>query len=193
MTDTEHRIRRHLRAPEVSPSGCRIARDRTYDYKLPFVIGASAIGTVIEWYDFYLYAVLRLVPGAASSSRGDPTALLLSAAGDVRRRLRRAPVRRDRLRAHRRHVGRKFAFLLTVTHHGRRDRPRRPAADLRADRHPGADHPRHPAHAPGPGARRRVRRRRDLRGRARARPQARPVHQRASRRPRRSASSSRSP
>ena len=27
---------------------------RTYDYKIPFVIGASAVGTVIEWYDFYL-------------------------------------------------------------------------------------------------------------------------------------------
>jgi len=30
------------------------------DHKLPFVIGASAIGTVIEWYDFYLYAVLAV-------------------------------------------------------------------------------------------------------------------------------------
>ncbi len=36
----------------------RTTPDRTYDYKIPFVIGASAIGTVIEWYDFYLYAVL---------------------------------------------------------------------------------------------------------------------------------------
>lgn len=29
-------------------------------YGLPFVIGASAAGTVIEWYDFYLYGVLAL-------------------------------------------------------------------------------------------------------------------------------------
>ena len=27
-------------------------------YRLPFVIGASAAGTIIEWYDFYLYGVL---------------------------------------------------------------------------------------------------------------------------------------
>ena len=33
---------------------------QTYDYKIPFVIGASAIGTVIEWYDFYLYGVLAI-------------------------------------------------------------------------------------------------------------------------------------
>ena len=35
------------------------------DHKLPFVIVASSIGTIIEWYDFYLYAVLDRVPGAA--------------------------------------------------------------------------------------------------------------------------------
>ena len=27
-------------------------------YRLPFVISASAAGTIIEWYDFYLYGVL---------------------------------------------------------------------------------------------------------------------------------------
>ena len=26
---------------------------------LPFIIGASSVGTLIEWYDFYLYGVLR--------------------------------------------------------------------------------------------------------------------------------------
>ena len=30
----------------------------TSAYSIPFVIGASAVGTVIEWYDFYLYATL---------------------------------------------------------------------------------------------------------------------------------------
>src|SRR6202163_4750547 len=28
---------------------------------LPFIIGASSVGTLIEWYDFYLYGVLALV------------------------------------------------------------------------------------------------------------------------------------
>src|SRR5207237_8202423 len=27
---------------------------------LPFIIGASSVGTLIEWYDFYLYGVLAL-------------------------------------------------------------------------------------------------------------------------------------
>src|SRR5918911_3727629 len=32
-------------------------RDRL---NLPFIIGASSVGTLIEWYDFYLYGVLAL-------------------------------------------------------------------------------------------------------------------------------------
>jgi len=51
---------------------------KTYDYKPPFVIGASAIGTVIEWYDFYLYAVLATFL-APVFFPGDPTAQVLSA------------------------------------------------------------------------------------------------------------------
>ena len=27
---------------------------------LPFIIGASSVGTLIEWYDFYLYGVLAV-------------------------------------------------------------------------------------------------------------------------------------
>ena len=33
------------------------SRDRP---NLPFIIGASSVGTLIEWYDFYLYGVLAL-------------------------------------------------------------------------------------------------------------------------------------
>src|SRR6266566_1309008 len=84
-------------------------------YSLPFVIGASAVGTVIEWYDFYLYAVLTPFLAPIFFPPGDPTGQLLSAfavygagfavrpfgalvfgrIGDV--------------------IGRKYAFLLTVT------------------------------------------------------------------------------
>ena len=42
------------------------------------MIGASAIGTVIEWYDFYLYAVLATFL-APIFFPGDPTAQVLSA------------------------------------------------------------------------------------------------------------------
>jgi MFS family permease len=87
----------------------------TSAYSLPFVIGASAVGTVIEWYDFYLYAVLTPFLAPIFFPPGDATGQLLSAfavygagfavrpfgalvfgrIGDV--------------------IGRKYAFLLTVT------------------------------------------------------------------------------
>jgi len=88
---------------------------RSGSYSLPFVIGASAAGTVIEWYDFYLYAVLTPFLAPIFFPPGDPTGQLLSAfavygagfavrpfgalvfgrVGDV--------------------VGRKYAFLVTVS------------------------------------------------------------------------------
>jgi MFS family permease len=83
-------------------------------YRIPFVIGASAIGTVIEWYDFYLYAVLATFL-APIFFPGDPTAQLLSAlatfgAGFAVRPFGAVVFGRigDR-------TGRKVAFLLTVS------------------------------------------------------------------------------
>src|SRR5487761_135024 len=35
-------------------------RDATGRQSLSFIIGASSVGTLIEWYDFYLYGVLAL-------------------------------------------------------------------------------------------------------------------------------------
>ncbi len=86
-----------------------------YRYNLPFVIGASAAGTVIEWYDFYIYGVLAAFFSTQFFPPGDNvSALLLSLAtfgagfavrpfgaaffgriGDI--------------------VGRKFTFLVTIT------------------------------------------------------------------------------
>src|ERR1700736_6870955 len=51
----------------------------TSAFSLPFVIGASAIGTVIEWYDFYLYAVLTPFLAPIFFPPGDATSQLLSA------------------------------------------------------------------------------------------------------------------
>jgi MFS family permease len=82
---------------------------------IPFVIGASSAGTVIEWYDFYLYALLTPFLAPLFFPADNPTTSLLSGfavygagfavrpfgalvfgrIGDV--------------------IGRKYAFLLTVS------------------------------------------------------------------------------
>ena len=48
-------------------------------YGLPFVISASSAGTVIEWYDFYLYATLAPFFAPIFFPSDNPTASLLAA------------------------------------------------------------------------------------------------------------------
>ena len=103
------------------------------------VIFASSLGTVFEWYDFYLYATLAPFFAALFFPPGNETAALLSAFADLRGRLPGAPVRRAGVRPHRR-PGRPQVHL--PGHHpghGRLDRRGRPAADLRGDRLARAD------------------------------------------------------
>ena len=87
---------------------------RTYDYKIPFVIGASAIGTVIEWYDFYLYAVLAVFL-APIFFPGDPTAQLLSALATFGAGFAVRPFGAIVFGRIGDKTGRKVAFLLTVS------------------------------------------------------------------------------
>ena len=96
---------------------------------------------------------------------------------DLCGRLPGAPVRRHYLRPHRR--PRRPQIHLPGHHRGdgRRDLRGRPAAHLRHHRLARADPAGHAAPAAGPRARRRVRRRRDLRGRARAPQRARLCHE----------------
>lgn len=141
------------------------------------VIFASSLGTVFEWYDFYLYGSLAAIIAAQFFSGVNETTGFIFALLAFAMRLRGASVRRDRVRPHRRHDRAQVHLPGHHRHHGHLDLPGRRAAQLRVDRHHRADHPDRPAPAAGPGAGRRVRRRGDLRGRARAQRQARPVHQ----------------
>ena len=94
------------------------------------VILASSLGTVFEWYDFYLYGSLAAVIGANFFSQFDETtrnifALLAFAAGFLVRPFGALVFGRlgDL-------VGRKYTFLVTILIMGAVDLRRRPAADL---------------------------------------------------------------
>ena len=153
-------------------SGQAPGQSEVYRYKLPFVIAASSAGTVIEWYDFYLYGVLAVFFATQFFPPGNDVAALLSSlaafgAGFAVRPFGAAVFGRigDI-------IGRKFTFLLTITLMGGCHGARRRTADICADRPPRAIHPRHASPRPGPRPRRRIWRRGDLRRRAR------PDHQR---------------
>ena len=137
------------------------------------VIIASSVGTVFEWYDFYLYAILapffapcsshRATRPPPCSARSAPTpraswcgpfgALIFGRIGDL--------------------VGPQVHVPRHDRGHGHRHRARRLPADLRDARLRRPAHPRRAPARAGPGPRRRVRRRRDLRRRARPGRQAR--------------------
>src|ERR671938_51124 len=82
---------------------------------LPFVIGASAIGTVIEWYDFYLYAVLTPFLAPIFFPPGDATSQLLSAFAVYGAGFAVRPFGAVVFGRIGDVIGRKYAFLLTVS------------------------------------------------------------------------------
>ena len=98
------------------------------------VIFASSLGTVFEWYDFYLYATLAPFFAALFFPKGNDTAALLSSFATYAAGFLVRPVRRSGVRAGRRHR-RQEIYLSGDDHgHGRSDFPGRPVADLRDDR-----------------------------------------------------------
>jgi MFS family permease len=58
-----------MRTPAVTPSEKK---------KLWFVISASSVGTLIEWYDFYIFGSLATILSEQFFPKGNPTAALLS-------------------------------------------------------------------------------------------------------------------
>ena len=66
------------------------------------VIVASSLGTVFEWYDFFIYGTLAPVIATLFFPAGNPTAAFLLTLADLRRRLRRATAGRDPVRHSRR-------------------------------------------------------------------------------------------
>jgi MFS family permease len=52
--------------------------DSTARQSLPFIIGASSVGTLIEWYDFYIYGVLAVFFAAHFFPKGNENLALLA-------------------------------------------------------------------------------------------------------------------
>ena len=142
------------------------------------VITASSVGTVIEWYDFYIFGSLAAIIGPVLFGQsGDLTKSLLGAlaifgAGFVVR-----PFGAVVFGRHRRHGGAQVHFPGHAAHHGWGHVSDGPRAELRFHWHCRPHYRRGAAPVAGPGAGGRVRRRGHLRGRVRPRFQARLLHQ----------------
>jgi MFS family permease len=86
-----------------------------YRYKLPFVISASAAGTVIEWYDFYLYGVLAAFFATQFFPPGNEVAALLSSLATFGAGFAVRPFGAAVFGRIGDIIGRKFTFLVTIT------------------------------------------------------------------------------
>ena len=95
--------------------GARTPSVARYNYKLPFVIGASAIGTVIEWYDFYLYGVLAAFFSTQFFPQGNATAALLASLATFGAGFAVRPFGAAVFGRIGDIIGRKFTFLVTIT------------------------------------------------------------------------------
>ena len=84
-------------------------------YGLPFVIGSSSAGTVIEWYDFYLYATLTPFLAPLFFPSDNPTAQLLSAFAAYAAGFLVRPFGAVVFGRIGDVIGRKYAFLLTIS------------------------------------------------------------------------------
>jgi MFS family permease len=99
----------------ASASSTARTTEGTYDYKLPFVITASSIGTIIEWYDFYLYAVLTAFLAPLFFPTGNDTTSLLAGFATFGAGFAVRPFGAVVFGHIGDLIGRKYAFLITVT------------------------------------------------------------------------------
>jgi len=87
---------------------------RRTPYRLPFVISASAAGTIIEWYDFYLYGVLAAFFSTQFFPPGNDTAALLASLATFGAGFAVRPFGAAFFGRLGDITGRKFTFMLTI-------------------------------------------------------------------------------
>jgi MFS family permease len=90
-------------------------REAARNWNIPFVIGASAAGTVIEWYDFYLYALLTPFLAPLFFPSDNPTASLLAGFAVYGAGFAVRPFGAVVFGRIGDVVGRKYAFLVTIS------------------------------------------------------------------------------
>jgi len=92
------------------------AQTRTpYKYNIPFVIGASAAGTTIEWYDFYLYGVLATLFATQFYPPGNEVTALLATLATFGAGFAVRPFGAVFFGRIGDLIGRKFTFLVTIS------------------------------------------------------------------------------
>ena len=98
----------------MAASATAVTATPEYRFKLPFVISASAAGTIIEWYDFYLYGVLAAFFSTQFFPPGDATAALLASLATFGAGFAVRPFGAAFFGRIGDIVGRKFTFLVTI-------------------------------------------------------------------------------
>ncbi|HLI12632.1 MAG TPA: MFS transporter [Alphaproteobacteria bacterium] len=98
----------------MSVSSQPIGRGATESYNLPFVIAASSVGTLIEWYDFYLYGSLAVFFSTLFFPAGNPTVSLLVSLATFATGFAVRPFGAILFGRLGDLIGRKFTFLLTL-------------------------------------------------------------------------------
>jgi MFS family permease len=84
-------------------------------YRIPFVIAASSVGTIIEWYDFFVYGVLAAILAPLFFPSDNPTASLLATFATFGAGFAVRPFGAIVFGHVGDLIGRKYAFLVTVT------------------------------------------------------------------------------
>src|ERR1041385_9576651 len=85
------------------------------EMKLPVVIAAASVGTIIEWYDFYLYGSLAVFFSTLFFPPGHPTASLLASLATFGAGFAVRPFGAIVFGRVGDLIGRKYAFLVTLT------------------------------------------------------------------------------
>src|SRR5688572_22766743 len=87
---------------------------QVHDYKIWQVIGASAAGTMIEWYDFYIFGALATILADLFYPRGNPTVAFLATLATFATGFAVRPFGAIFFGRIGDLVGRKYAFLVTL-------------------------------------------------------------------------------